>query len=259
MISSGNPTVDEIGRMQLTGIVVPASWLRHLSRTSLGKKHSPKPYVMAVLILADIVHWYCPTRDKLTGAATGKKFRGDKLQCSRRYYADLFGISRRQAGAALNFLAKQKVITLEYRTVVTEYGARVSNVMFIGLDVERLEQITEAEIRKVEDAGYAVRETKITASTISAKRKKVYNKTNGRCAYCGKRLELLGNWHIEHMLPRSRGGQNSMDNLVASCEACNRRKGAKTVGEFRLWLTQKLSHSSVAFYLDQLHIEGIST
>lgn len=33
--------------------------------------------------------------------------------------------------------------------------------------------------------------------------------------------------HIDHILPRSRGGQNSKDNLRITCSRCNLSKGAK--------------------------------
>jgi 5-methylcytosine-specific restriction endonuclease McrA len=52
---------------------------------------------------------------------------------------------------------------------------------------------------------------------------------DGRCAYCGEKAPL----EIEHKIPLSRGGTNSIDNIVPSYERCNRRKRAKTDAEFR--------------------------
>lgn len=40
-----------------------------------------------------------------------------------------------------------------------------------------------------------------------------------RCAYCGRRAET-----IDHVVPRSRGGDHSWENCVASCMPCNIRK-----------------------------------
>jgi len=42
------------------------------------------------------------------------------------------------------------------------------------------------------------------------------------CAYCGS----AGPLHWEHLIPRSRGGADTIDNLVYSCAACNLQKGA---------------------------------
>jgi 5-methylcytosine-specific restriction endonuclease McrA len=46
------------------------------------------------------------------------------------------------------------------------------------------------------------------------------------CAYCGKPAIT-----IDHVLPRSRGGENSWTNTVAACERCNGRKGDRTPAE----------------------------
>ena len=42
------------------------------------------------------------------------------------------------------------------------------------------------------------------------------------CQYCGKRSRDLT---LDHVIPRSRGGQSTWENLVACCRACNGRKG----------------------------------
>ena len=50
------------------------------------------------------------------------------------------------------------------------------------------------------------------------------------CQYCGgdfKTSELT----VDHILPKSRGGNNTCKNLVAACVPCNQKKGAKTAVE----------------------------
>jgi 5-methylcytosine-specific restriction endonuclease McrA len=47
-----------------------------------------------------------------------------------------------------------------------------------------------------------------------------------RCAYCDKKAST-----IDHVLPRSRGGENSWLNTVAACGRCNQRKGDRTPAE----------------------------
>jgi hypothetical protein len=49
------------------------------------------------------------------------------------------------------------------------------------------------------------------------------------CAYCGKELSYLD--HIDHVIPRSKGGANDPDNLVSSCYRCNQNKAAHTPEE----------------------------
>lgn len=49
---------------------------------------------------------------------------------------------------------------------------------------------------------------------------------NYRCAYCGRHAET-----IDHVVPRSRGGQHTWENCVASCTICNHRKADRMLDE----------------------------
>jgi 5-methylcytosine-specific restriction endonuclease McrA len=52
----------------------------------------------------------------------------------------------------------------------------------------------------------------------------------GRCAYC---RELVGDEpHIDHIVPRARGGSNARSNLQLTCPPCNMAKGARDPIEF---------------------------
>jgi 5-methylcytosine-specific restriction endonuclease McrA len=47
-----------------------------------------------------------------------------------------------------------------------------------------------------------------------------------RCAYCGGKADT-----VDHVVPRSRGGDHSWENCVASCSTCNHRKADRLLGE----------------------------
>ena len=47
------------------------------------------------------------------------------------------------------------------------------------------------------------------------------------CAYCAERCRF-DQLDMEHIVPRSKGGEDSWMNLVAACKACNNRKGNRT-------------------------------
>lgn len=55
------------------------------------------------------------------------------------------------------------------------------------------------------------------------------------CFYCG----ALGTIEIDHVIPISRGGANSIGNLVPACPSCNRSKSNRTIMEWRLARTSK--------------------
>ncbi len=52
----------------------------------------------------------------------------------------------------------------------------------------------------------------------------------GVCAYCES--SFSGSYHVDHMIPLSRGGCNDWTNLAITCGDCNRSKGSMTVEEF---------------------------
>lgn len=58
-------------------------------------------------------------------------------------------------------------------------------------------------------------------------RKIVFDKTGGRCHVCGKpiffnaKVGSRGRWHVDHILQKSRGGEDSIDNYLPICRDCN--------------------------------------
>src|SRR6202050_1417516 len=52
-------------------------------------------------------------------------------------------------------------------------------------------------------------------------RRAVFARDSWTCQYCGSRSNLT----VDHVIPRSKGGSSSWENIVASCAPCNRRKG----------------------------------
>ncbi len=65
----------------------------------------------------------------------------------------------------------------------------------------------------------------------------VFARDGHRCQYCGASPSRTG-LNLDHVLPRSRGGQTSWENVVASCIACNLRKGPRTPAEAGMRLLQ---------------------
>ncbi len=62
-----------------------------------------------------------------------------------------------------------------------------------------------------------------------ALRAAVAERDRGHCRYC--RLRQLGQaavFHVDHIVPRSRGGATTEDNLALQCPACSLRKSSKT-------------------------------
>lgn len=63
-------------------------------------------------------------------------------------------------------------------------------------------------------------------SCVPLSRRAVFARDHSRCQYCGRPAE-----NLDHVVPRSRGGPHSWDNIVASCRPCNSRKEDHLPGE----------------------------
>ena len=59
----------------------------------------------------------------------------------------------------------------------------------------------------------------------TAEKSIVWEKTGGRCIYCGAPLNPFRDLNIDHRIPLSCGGADSLDNMVPACQSCNLSKG----------------------------------
>jgi len=66
-------------------------------------------------------------------------------------------------------------------------------------------------------------------------RRAVFARDRWECQYCGARANLT----VDHVVPRSKGGPSSWDNIVASCAPCNRRKGDKLADKVGMHLRRQ--------------------
>jgi 5-methylcytosine-specific restriction endonuclease McrA len=55
----------------------------------------------------------------------------------------------------------------------------------------------------------------------------VYARDRSTCQYCGRRFPRT-DLNLDHVVPRSKGGRTTWQNVVCSCMDCNRRKGGRT-------------------------------
>lgn len=76
---------------------------------------------------------------------------------------------------------------------------------------------------------------------MNAKRRAIYDKSNGHCWYCGCKLDEKG-WHADHFEPIRRNWwtntslhpeRDSEENRVPACASCNIQKGSLSLEAFR--------------------------
>jgi len=80
---------------------------------------------------------------------------------------------------------------------------------------------------------------------IMLTRRNVFRRDQDRCQYCGSQEKLT----IDHVYPKSRGGRDTWENLVAACVPCNNRKGNRTPEEAGLTLSRKPFRPSYVMYI----------
>ncbi|MEX0594136.1 MAG: HNH endonuclease [Balneolaceae bacterium] len=66
-------------------------------------------------------------------------------------------------------------------------------------------------------------------------RRNVMRRDRQTCQYCGTRSDLT----LDHVMPKSRGGKDTWENLVTACNRCNVRKGNRTPEEAEMPLEQE--------------------
>lgn len=74
--------------------------------------------------------------------------------------------------------------------------------------------------------------------TIRLTRRNLMIRDGYTCQYCARRRPVR-ELDIDHVLPRSRGGEDSWTNLVTACQPCNRRKGRRTPSEANMPLVRR--------------------
>lgn len=74
-----------------------------------------------------------------------------------------------------------------------------------------------------------------TSSSSEAKRmwkESIKSRWNHKCAYCGSEHELT----LDHIVPRSHGGSNHINNVLCACKSCN---GNKAHTEWIIWFLEQ--------------------
>lgn len=93
--------------------------------------------------------------------------------------------------------------------------------------------------RDKRDAAYnkwrAAKKGSSTTETII--KQNVWDRDKGMCGICGDPADF-SNWHLDHIIPLSRGGTHTLENVQVSHVYCNLSKGNKLPEEMDKWRAQ---------------------
>jgi 5-methylcytosine-specific restriction endonuclease McrA len=85
------------------------------------------------------------------------------------------------------------------------------------------------EVLRAKSNAYRARARAADGQFTSAEWLALAARYDGKCAYRGE----VGPLQVDHRTPLSRGGANSIDNILPACRKCNTEKGQLTEAEFR--------------------------
>jgi len=90
-------------------------------------------------------------------------------------------------------------------------------------------------------------------TTVRITRRAVFARDRHRCQYCGSERHLT----VDHVVPRSKGGLDTWDNVVTSCAPCNRKKADRPphLAGLRLLAKPRAPEPSslILLHADQVH------
>lgn len=79
---------------------------------------------------------------------------------------------------------------------------------------------------------------------VAFNKKNILRRDSYTCQYCNRRGERLT---VDHVIPRSRGGDTAWTNVVAACLRCNLRKGNRLLEEVSMRLLREPVHPKFLF------------
>jgi 5-methylcytosine-specific restriction endonuclease McrA len=124
------------------------------------------------------------------------------------------------------------VLNATYEPVARVSWKRAVTLMFEG-KVEVVEVYEDTLIRsvtieiKMPSVIRFLRMIRHRKQTPKFSRENVFARDGGRCQYCAKKITRLEATY-DHVIPRSRGGKTTWENVVIACVPCNQHKGAQT-------------------------------
>ena len=122
------------------------------------------------------------------------------------------------------------VLTQGYQPVARVTWQRAMTLMCLG----KVEIVDEYEDREIRSVSVTFKMPSIVRFLHSVRRKKkaikfsrenVYTRDKGKCQYCSKAVKRPEATY-DHVVPKSKGGRTTWDNIVIACSLCNQKKKA---------------------------------
>lgn len=143
----------------------------------------------------------------------------DVLVLNRNFYA--VHITNWRRAFSMLYLDHARVVDEEYRTYDFSDWKEISQYLenhpggYVHTPAFKI-AIPDVIALKIYD--------QVPASEVKFTRRNIYEHYAHRCCYCGKKFSTK-DLNLDHIIPRSKGGLSTWDNVVTSCISCNIKKG----------------------------------
>src|SRR5579864_4431338 len=115
----------------------------------------------------------------------------------------------------LSVIPERRLVVLLSKQKVTFVDDSVRQLIEESIQARRLELERPVIVQLLANV-------RVPRLVLQPTRSNILLRDDETCQYCGKRSRELT---LDHIIPRSRGGLSTWENLVACCKSCNRRKG----------------------------------
>lgn len=147
---------------------------------------------------------------------------------------------------------KAKIISEDYQALTWDEWSKI-----IPSDTEETIHSAHAQF-KIPEIIQLTRYNKIPFQKMSFSRNNLYKRDEGKCMYCGVKLELK-NCTVDHLTPKSKNGPSSWLNCVLSCRSCNFKKADQYLEKTNLKLLKTPfipSYSLVSLDIKEANIKS---
>ena len=116
-------------------------------------------------------------------------------------------------------------------------------ILLITGRAEVVDEYSDVQIRSVSSSFKLPRilrlfKTHKRSATVRFTRYNVFWRDRWTCQYCAVSMKT-SKLTFDHVIPRSKGGETSWENVVTACQKCNSKKGCKSLKECNLELLKK--------------------
>jgi 5-methylcytosine-specific restriction endonuclease McrA len=134
------------------------------------------------------------------------------------------------------------ILNATYEPIRITSARRAFTLLFKGAAVVEAVSTHVVHTNKIDipipDVIRLVKYRKVPRQTRAVSRKGIMLRDQFTCQYCSVKLPV-GDLTLDHVIPRSRNGGSTWENLVASCKPCNNKKGDRTPAEAGITLIKR--------------------